>query len=277
MEAISQENFEQPEYTGDKPPNNRQTALQKQTWHGTAFIKQEGDKDHRMEAIGQKNFEQPEHTGDKSKNYMQTAMDIVVKVNLNNTIIVKRRTGSTKECNYNTLLVKLYKEAHIIQKKEKACEIRKEDSEIRKPETHKSEIRKYQKRSFGKMEDGGPVTRSRKQEIPSASPLLVEVINYPATQQALTRIIQPTTQQSQLGTPTNSPPRSPTSTGSKKLFTPTNFPSTEPTAKTSSSRTSSVPKQLKRVLHGKTVNSPDSLPKPFIQKGPQKDKISSVS
>ena len=71
--------------------------------------------------------------------------------------------------------------------------------------------------------------------------------------------------------------RSTTSTGNKKFFTPTNFPSTEPTAKTSSSRTSSVPKQLKRVLHGKTVNSPDSLPKPFIQKGPQKDKISSVS
>ena len=59
-----------------------------------------------------------------------------------------------------------------------------------------------------------------------------QVVNYPAIQQALFDIIQPTPQQSPLASPTNSPPRSPTSPGCDQFFIPKNYPSTEPTAGT---------------------------------------------
>ena len=70
------------------------------------------------------------------------------------------------------------------------------------------------------------------------------MVNYPAFQQALPHIVQPTSPQSPLATPTNYLSRSPTSPGSDHFFTAINSPSEEPTADTSSGRASSVPKLI---------------------------------
>ena len=94
-----------------------------------------------------------------------------------------------------------------------------------------------------------------------------QVVNYPAIQQALPHIIQATPPatppHSPLVTPTNSPPRSPTTPGSDQFFTPNNSPATA-----GPSKPTSVPKLIKRVLRGKTIEIPDPLPdrQSWIQK-----------
>ena len=87
-------------------------------------------------------------------------------------------------------------------------------------------------------------------------------------QQALPHILQPTPQaspvQSPQGTPINSPPRSPTTPGSDQFFTPTNSPA----AIAGPSKPALLPKLIKKVLTGKTIEIPDPLPdrQSWIQK-----------
>jgi transposase InsO family protein len=117
---------------------------------------------------------------------------IVVKVNPNNTVVVKTRTGS-KEYLYNTMLLKLYKEAPI-PKTAEVPKVEKSSSETEhKKETPK---RKYVKRTFEGRKDGGPVTRSRKVEIPSASLSYAEVLKKPKliNSRPSVKLINPQTQ-----------------------------------------------------------------------------------
>ena len=80
---------------------------------------------------------------------------------------------------------------------------------------------------------------------------LQQVVNYPAIQQALPYIVQPTPPQSLLAAPTTP--------GSNQFFTPNNSPSRTPSA-LATYKTTSVPKLLKGVLCGKTIDYPDPLP-----------------
>ena len=88
-----------------------------------------------------------------------------MKVNPNNTVVVKTRTGS-KEYLYNTMP----KTSEVPKPKETLIE------NGQKEETAK---RKYQKRTFEGRKDGGPITRSRKTEILSASLSYAEVLKKP--------------------------------------------------------------------------------------------------
>jgi hypothetical protein len=95
-----------------------------------------------------------------------------------------------------------------------------------------------------------------------------QVANYPAIQQALPHILQPALQPSPVPspqrTPINTPPRSPTSPGSDQFFTPTSSPA----ATAGPSKPASLPKLIKKVLRGKTIEIPDPLPdrQSWIQK-----------
>ena len=86
-----------------------------------------------------------------------------------------------------------------------------------------------------------------------------QAVNYPAIQQALPHILQPTPQASPAPspqrTPINSPPQSPTSPGSDQFFTPTNSPA----ATAELRKPTSLSKLIKKVLLGKTIEIPDPL------------------
>ena len=91
------------------------------------------------------------------------------------TVVFKTRTGS-KEYIYNTMLLKLYKEAPKSQTPEKP---QTNNPSAQKVPEIEVPIRKYEKRTFEGREDGGPVTKSREPAVQSASSYYSEVLQKP--------------------------------------------------------------------------------------------------